>query len=301
MLKRTLYFSNPFYLSTRLQQLVITQKETGQETTVPIEDIGFIIFDHREINISTTLIHHLAENNVAVVFCNETHHPHSMLLPLDHHQTQAERFKYQLEAAEPLKKQLWAQTIKAKIKNQQKIFEWLEKETQPFNHYISQIKSGDTSNEEAQASRYYWQNIFSHLPQVQNFRRDRFGDYPNNFLNFGYIILRSAVARALVGSGRLPTLGIHHRNRYNAFQLADDIMEPYRAWVDKTVVEIIIQNSNEKELTKQIKAQLIGIITLDTLMDDEKSPLMIALNKTTSSLAKCFMSEEKQIIYPVLI
>lgn len=301
MLKRALYFSNPFYLSTRLNQLIITQKETGQETTIPIEDIGFIILDHREINITTTLVHHLTANNVALVFCNETHHPHSLVLPLEHHQTQAERFRNQIEASLPLKKQLWAQTIKAKIKNQKSIFTILNKNTDPLDHYISQVKSGDTSNEEGQASRYYWQHIFTNFNQIENFKRDRFGEYPNNFLNFGYTILRSAVARALVGSGLLPTLGIHHRNKYNAYQLADDIMEPYRPWVDRCVLEILTEFPYEKELTKSIKAKLIGIITNDTYWADETSPLMISLNRTSSSLAKCFMGEESMISFPSML
>ncbi len=297
MLKRSLYFSNPFHLSTRLQQLVITQKETKQETTVPIEDIGFIILDHREISISTTLINHLTENNVAVVFCDTTHHPSSMILSLDGHHVQSERFKQQLETAEPLKKQLWAQTIKSKIKNQQQLFELLGLETQPFSYFISQVKSGDTTNEEAQAARHYWQYLFAPV----TFRRDRFGEYPNNYLNFGYTILRSAVARSLVGSGLLPTLGIHHRNKYNAYQLADDIMEPYRPFVDKTVVSIMKEYPHEKELTKEIKAQLIGVIANDTQMDDCTSPMMVALSTTTASLVKCFAGEEKQIKYPALI
>lgn len=302
MLKRSLYFNNPFLLSTKLQQLVITQKETGEQTTVPIEDIGFVILDHREISISTTLINYLTENNVAVVFCDETHHPSSMILSLNGHHVQSERFKQQLEATEPLKKQLWAQTIKSKIRNQQKLFELLGKETQPFSYYISQVKSGDTTNEEAQASRYYWKSLFtSRLRKDGEFKRDRFGECPNNYLNFGYTILRSAVARALVGSGLLPTLGIHHRNKYNAYQLADDIMEPYRPFVDKTVVNIVMENPKERELTKEIKAKLVGIMVNDTKMDDYNSPLMVALSTTTSSLAKCFAREENQIKYPVLV
>jgi CRISPR-associated protein Cas1 len=297
MLKRSLYFSNPFHLSTRLKQLVISSKETGLETTVPIEDIGFIILDHKEINISTTLVHHLTENNVAVVFCNETHHPHSLTLPLDGHHIQAARFKQQLDAGEPLKKQLWAQTIKAKIKNQQRLFAFLGKETQPFSYYISQIKSGDTSNEEAQASRHYWKYLFD----ITHFRRDRFGDCPNNFLNFGYTVLRSAVARALTGSGLLPTLGIHHRNKYNAYQLADDIMEPFRPWVDKAAVNILKNFNGETELTKEIKAELISVIAHDSETERGTSPLMVAIDDASASLAKCFAAEEKQIKYPLLI
>jgi CRISPR-associated protein Cas1 len=347
-MKRTLYFTNPFYLSTRQEQLVIKQAATGQEQTVPIEDIGFLILDSREITVSSVLMQRLADYNVAVVFCNETHHPISMMMPLDHHQTQAERFKHQLLAAEPLKKQLWAQTIKMKIKNQQSVFKWMHKETAPFDFYIRNVKSGDVTNEEGQASRHYWRYIFegmnlellnatanekSGLPLENNmmvnekeaedydgsplvlsnsnenelkdvgntkeiFRRDRFGNCPNNFLNFGYTILRSAVARALVGSGLLPTLGIHHRNKYNAYQLADDIMEPYRPWVDKRVVEVLKKFDGESELTKSIKVALMGVLTEDVEFDDGISPMMLGIGRTTASLAKCFLGEEKEVLYP---
>ncbi|MCE9538242.1 MAG: type II CRISPR-associated endonuclease Cas1 [Bacteroidetes bacterium] len=297
MIKQTLYFSNPFHLSTNLSQLIITSKESGEIKQRPIEDIGFVILDHQEITFTQSVIQELAENNVAVVFCDKTHHPSSMLFSLDGNTLQSERYKHQINASEPLKKQLWQQTIKAKIRNQGQLFNLLGKNDEALKRYATKVLSGDTTNEEAQAARHYWKHIFD----SETFIRDRFGMPPNPTLNFGYTILRSAVARALVGSGLIPTLGIHHHNKYNAFCLADDIMEPYRPFVDKLVVEIKNEHPDYHVMTKEIKAKLIGVISTDVLMGENKSPLMIAVSQTTASLVRCFEGKEKQIKYPTLI
>ena len=297
MIKQTLYFSNPFHLSTKLEQLIITSKETGEVKQRSIEDLGFVILDNHEITFTQSVIQALAENNVAVVFCDKTHHPSSMLFPLDGNTLQTERYKHQIKASEPLKKQLWQQTIKAKIRNQAALFTHLGKDDEALQRYATKVLSGDTTNEEAQAARHYWKHIFGN----ENFIRDRFGMPPNPTLNFGYTILRSATARALVGSGLIPTLGIHHHNKYNAFCLADDIMEPYRPFVDKLVVEIKNESSEYHIMTKEIKAKLIGLTSMDVMMGGNASPLMIALSQTTASLVKCFEGKEKQIKYPTLI
>jgi len=299
MIKQTLYFSNPFHLSTQLSQLIITSKESGEIKQRPIEDIGFVILDHQEITFTQSVIQELAENNVAVVFCDKTHHPSSMLFPLDGNTLQSERYKHQINASEPLKKQLWQQTIKAKIRNQGQLFNILGKDDEALKRYATKVLSGDTTNEEAQAARHYWSHIFASEGGVA-FIRDRFGMPPNPTLNFGYTILRSAVARALVGSGLIPTLGIHHHNKYNAFCLADDIMEPYRPFVDKLVVEIRNDYPDYHVMTKEIKAKLIGVISMDVMMGENKSPLMIAVSQTTASLVRCFEGKEKQIKYPTL-
>lgn len=297
MIKQTLYFSNPFHLSTKLNQLIITSKETGEIKQRPIEDLGFVIIDNSEITFTQSVMQELAENNTAVVFCDKKHQPTSMLFPLDGNTLQSERFRHQIDASEPLKKQLWQQTIKAKIRNQGQLFKLLGKNDEALKRYATQVLSGDTTNEEAQAARHYWKHIFD----SETFIRDRFGMPPNPTLNFGYTILRSAVARALVSTGLLPTLGIHHHNKYNAYCLADDIMEPYRPFVDKMVVEIKNEYSDYHVMTKEIKAKLIGIMSVDVIIAENKSPLMIALSQTTASLTRCFEGKEKQILYPTLI
>lgn len=293
MLKRTLFFSNPYHLSVKNNQMVITCKETGEIKQAPIEDIGFVVLESQQISITTRLLQTCAENNVAVVFCDSTHHPASMLLNLNVHHLQSEMFGNQIRASEPLKKQLWQQTVVAKIRNQAAILKKLGKEHLKLIVMANKVVSGDSTNREAQASRLYWQELFD-----GNFSRARFGTAPNNALNYGYSILRAAVARSLVGSGLLPTLGIHHHNKYNAFCLADDIMEPYRPYVDWHIVNLIDQAPFEENLSKENKADLLKILTMDVVFKNTKRPLLIGLSQTTASLAKCFNREQKKLAFP---
>jgi CRISPR-associated protein Cas1 len=292
MLKRTLFFQNKCSLTTKNEQIVI--KTDVIDTTIPIEDVGFVVLESQEAYISIPLLTKLASNNVAVIFCNEKHMPTSMLLNLDGHHLQQEIFKKQITASEPLKKQLWQQVVKDKIKNQASLLENIGLENGPMNYYASKVLSGDTNNREAVSAAYYWKHIFDF-----EFKRERFGEFPNAFLNYGYSILRAAVARALTGSGLLNTLGIHHHNKYNAFCLADDIMEPYRPLVDAKVLEILAEYEGE-EMTTEIKSELLKVLTQTVYFKDKKSPLMVALSTTTSSLQQCFSGESKKIIYPKL-
>ncbi|WP_456423520.1 type II CRISPR-associated endonuclease Cas1 [Lutibacter sp.] len=292
MLKRTLFFGNKASLTTKLEQLVIATKD--RELTVPIEDIGFIVLEHHEIYISIPTLTKLSNNNVAVIFCDAKHMPTSMLLNLDNHYIQQELFRNQINASVPLKKQLWQQTVKIKIKHQAKLLQLQNKPFKVLNYYESKVLSGDTENMEGAAAAHYWKNLFDF-----NFKRERYGKYPNLFLNYGYIILRAAVARALSGSGLLNTLGIHHRNKYNAFCLADDIMEPFRPLVDAKVIEII-KNYPDEELTTTIKAELLKVLTDTVYFEDIKSPLMVALSRTCTSLQQCYTGKTKKINYPSL-
>lgn len=292
MLKRTLFFGNKCSLTTKNEQLVI--KTDQKQTTIPIEDIGFIVIENQEIYISIPVLSKLSANNVSVIFCDQKHLPQSMLLNLDSHYIQNVHFKNQISASKALKKQLWQQIIKAKILNQSTVLESLNKNTSPLKHYASKVLSGDTNNREGVAAAYYWKHLFDF-----DFKRERYGNYPNLFLNYGYIILRAAVARALSGSGLLNTLGIHHHNKYNAFCLADDIMEPYRPLIDMKVLEII-KKYHEHDLTTSIKATLLSVLTQTVYFENRKSPLMVALSVTTSSLQQCFGGKAKKIIYPNL-
>ena len=298
MIKRTLYFGNPAYLKTVTEQMVITLPESGETKQVPIEDIGLLILDHQQITITQALIAKLLENNVALITCNHTHHPTGLLLNLDGHTLQSQRFQAQLEATVPLKKQLWQQTIIAKIENQRALLQQEGAEYKMLNTYAKNVKSGDSENQEAKAAAYYWKRIF---PDFLDFKRDRDGLPPNNLLNYGYAILRALIARSLVGSGLLPTLGIFHRNQYNAYCLADDVMEPYRPYVDNVVCNIIRMNGKFLDMTPTMKKELLTIPALDVIIDDQKSPLMVAVQRTTSSLAKCFEGAARKILYPEFV
>jgi CRISPR-associated protein Cas1 len=292
MIKRTLFFENKCSLTTKYEQLVI--KTTDRETTIPIEDIGFVVIENQETYISIPALSKLSSNNVSVIFCDQKHMPQSMLLNLNNHHIQQEHFKNQINASEPLKKQIWQQVVKAKILNQAEVLNTLKKNNNPLEYYATKVLSGDSDHREAVAAAYYWKNIFDF-----NFKRERNGVYPNLFLNYGYTVLRAALARALSGSGLLNTLGIHHHNKYNAFCLADDIMEPYRPLIDSKVLEIINQY-DEHDLITPIKLELLSVLTQTVYFEDKKSPLIVALSTTTSSLQHCFSGKSRKIIYPKL-
>lgn len=297
MIKRTLYFGNPGYLKTNTEQLVIEMHESGETKTVPIEDIGLLILDHQQITITHALIAKLLANNVALITCDDTHHPTGLMLNLDGHTLQSQKFKAQMEASVPLKKQLWQQTVMCKIANQAALLKKHGKEGKLLRNYCKDVKSGDSENHEARAASYYWKKVF---PDFVEFRRDRYGLPPNNFLNYGYAILRAIVARSLVGSGLLPTLGIFHHNQYNAYCLADDVMEPYRPFVDMLVCTLINPDDPAFEITPLVKKQLLTIPAMDVFMENQKSPLLNAVQKTTASLAKCFEGKARKILYAEL-
>ncbi len=302
MIKRTLYFGNPAYLSLRNAQLVIhlpdgngMEDRTGNNT-IPVEDIGMVVLDHKQITITHGLLEALLSNNSAVITCDSSRMPVGLMLPLSGNTIQSERFRSQIDASLPLRKQLWQQTIQSKISNQAYVLNKMRGTVvKNMRVWVDQVNSGDSTNLEARAAAYYWANLF---PEIPDFRRGREEIPPNNLLNYGYAILRAVVARSLVASGLLPTLGIHHHNRYNAYCLADDIMEPYRPFVDKLVVEIVDNGENYFELTKLLKSKLLNIPVLDVNINGQRSPLMIAVGFTTASLAKCYNGEARKIVYP---
>lgn len=296
MIKKTLFFSQAVYLSLKNKQLVVFNKETQQETTRPIEDIGFVVIESNLISISIPLINALADNNSAVIFCNEKHLPYSMNLPLDCNTIQNQVFAAQINSSLPIKKRCWKEIIERKIINQAKVLEKYRKDSKLLSCYAENVKSGDTTNREAAAAKVYWDFLIS-----PKWTRDRFGDYPNNFLNYGYAILRAATARALVGSGLLPTLGIHHCNKYNAYCLADDIMEPYRPYIDDEVISFMKKNPDEKELTIEFKRQICEVLTRDVAIGSVTRPLMIALSITSASLVKVFNKEELHLQLPFFV
>ena len=307
MIKKTLYFGNPAYLSLCNGQLVIRLPEVEKadfsesmkrETTraIPIEDIGVMVLDNKQITITQGTLGALLDNTVAVITCDSKRMPTGMLLPLSGNTLHQERFRNQIDSALPLRKQLWQQTVKAKIANQGFcLHKHTSKACAPLHVLARSVKSDDADNNEAQAAAYYWKNIF---PSYPNFTRDKEGIPPNNLLNYGYAILRAVIARALVGSGLLPVYGIHHHNRYNAYCLADDIMEPYRPFVDDLVINTMNKMELSEELTTGQKREMLMIPILDVIIGGKRSPLMIAAGKTAASLAKCYNGESRNIAYP---
>ena len=295
MVKRTLSFSRPYILSLKNCQMVIKMKDDPDFIrTVPVEDIGFVLLENQQISITIPLLNALADNNVAVILCTDKMMPNAMFLNLDSNSVQGERYRDQINASEPLKKNLWKQTVEAKIRNQAALLDKLDKDGSQLKPYWQNVKSGDADNREGVAAKIYWDALFG-----DDFMRYRTGGSPNEMLNYGYTILRAAVSRSLMGSGLFPAFGIYHRNRYNAFPLADDIMEPYRPYVDEIVFDLYA--NGETELNKDVKAELLKLLYVDTVFDKVTRPLDVGLSVTTASLAKCFSGEQKKIIYPLLV
>lgn len=297
MITRSIYIGNPAYLKLKDEQLYIMEPETGQmKGKVPVEDLGLLMLDHWQITVSHQLIQKMMGNNVVVISCDAHHLPHGIMLPLHGHTEFSDRIKDQMEASEPLKKQLWKQTIECKIDNQKEVLRRLGNYYEPMIDYRNNVKSGDLTNMEGIAAQHYWKYLIS-----LDFLRQRFGDSPNQFFNFGYSVLRSIVARAIVETGLLPVLGIFHKNKYNPYCLADDMMEPYRPFVDWLVMYWLTRNPETEELTKEFKAHILQIATKDVKIDGKTRPLMVAVKTTVSSLYKCYTGEKRQISYPELL
>ena len=306
MIKRVLCFENPARLSLRLEQIVVELTDVVNNPnvpeiarkmgtkTIPIEDVGVVVLDNRQITITHALIDALLENNCAIITCNEKHLPVGLMLPLDGHNLQNERFREQINASEPLKKQMWQQTVTAKILGQAHVLGTQHIEHSNMLKWAKDVRSGDTDNMEARAAAYYWRNVFGD----QDFIRAQEGLPPNNLLNYGYSIVRAMMARALVAAGLLPTLGIHHHNRYNAYCLADDIMEPYRPFVDEMVLTMIKQGMVGEDITTAQKIQLLGLCTADVHIEGHRRPMMLAIQTTAQSVQKCYSGEARKIIYP---
>lgn len=296
MIKRTLFFANPAYLSTKNEQLVVSYPEEDKPPAIiPIEDVGFVVLENQQITITNGLLTKLMQNKTAVITCDTSHLPFSFLQPLVGHSEQTERYRYQLNASQPLKKNLWQQTVTAKIENQEAHLRSVGKNSLKLKRYAAEVKSGDMENHEALAAAHYFQNLFG----IEGFSRNQKGIPPNNLLNYGYAILRAVAARAVVSSGMLPSVGIFHSNKYNAFCLADDVMEPYRPFVDQLVLELVQSGEPYQDLTTAMKTTLLKIPALDVVIDGKQSPLMVAMSRTTNSLYDCFNGTARKILYPV--
>lgn len=295
MIKQTLMFTSPVSLSLRNQQLVIVFKDHEDTVTRPIEDIGFVVIANPMVSITVPLLNELADNHVAVIFCDKKQMPKTMLMNLDGNSVLQESYKYQMEASAPTKKNVWKQLVKGKIKNQSLLLNKVGKNGDVLKPYYMNVKSGDSDNREGAAAREYWGHLFD-----DGFKRDREGPPPNNLLNYGYSILRAAVARALIGSGLYPAFGVFHRNRYNAFPLADDVMEPYRPFVDE-IVYYLYNDGAVNELDNQSKGKLLRVLFSDVKMGKLTRPLEIALSMTTASLLKMYKGEANKLSLPILI
>ena len=291
MIKRTIVFTSPCRVSYKNGQLVMDNHDTGEQKKTPVEDLGVVLIENQQVSISVPALNALSANNCAVVFCDSRHMPSSMLMPLDSNSVQGERYRDQLEASLPLKKGLWKQIIQMKIRNQSSLLTKLGLDGGKLKPFYSNVKSGDSDNREGIAAKIYWDEMFG-----DEFVRSRNGPDPNMLLNYGYSILRAAMARAIVGSGLSPSFGLFHKNRYNAFPLADDLMEPYRPYVDALVYQLLLEN--KKDLDSEVKQRLLRVLFVDTVFEGCTRPLEIGLSMSTASLVRCFSGEGKELVLP---
>lgn len=295
MIKQTLFFTTPVSLSLKYNQIEIRCKDVEEVITRPIEDVGVVIVENQMVHFTVPLLNALADNNVAVIFCNAQCMPNTMLMPLESNAIQQEVYRFQIEASLPTKKRIWKEIIEYKIRNQATLLDMLGRDGNILKPYYMNVLSGDSDNREGLAAKIYWQQMYG-----RPFNRDRNGEAPNSLLNYGYAILRAAVARALLGSGLFPAFGMFHRNRYNAFPLADDVMEPYRPFVDYTVYRIF-ERSPEACLDKETKQSLVRVLFADVKMKNQIRPLQVALSMTTASLVRALKDKKESIIYPSFV
>lgn len=295
-MNRTIYIGNPAYLKCKDSQLkVVDPEDQTDKASIPIEDIAFLILDHPQITITHHLMVQLQGKKVAIISCDTQHLPQSIQLPLAGHSEHTERIIQQSQMSEPLRKNLWKQTVEAKISNQALLVKKIGGDAQVLFDCSNRVLSGDLDNREGVAAKYYWSQLF------RDFVRDRYGEMPNHFLNFGYAILRSAIARSLCSSGFHLALGIHHRSKYNATCLADDIMEPYRPFVDEMVLEWIEENKVSDGINLSEKAHLLRLMQKDLIIDGKTRPLLYAATVTSASLYKCMIGEQRMIRYPQIL
>jgi CRISPR-associated protein Cas1 len=296
MIKRIIEISQArTRLSIRLGQLIVKADENG-ERSIPCEDIGVLLVDHIGVTYTHSVFTELLRYGAAVVLCGGNHTPSGMLLPIEGNTVQTERFRVQIEAKEPVKKQLWRQLVRAKIKHQAKI---AGSDSDVYKELLvlrDRVRSGDPENIEAQASKKFWSAFISTI----DFKRNIEGAPPNNLLNYGYMVIRAAVARALCSAGLHPSIGLHHCNRYNAFCLADDVMEPFRGFVESKVKQICETRTEIDELTQEIKGQLLEVLYQEVTIGDIAGPLMVGLHRTAASLVRCFSGEQKEMDLPKL-
>lgn len=294
MIGRTVTFVSSVVLSLKNNQMVVVFKDRPDEKhTIPVEDLGVVIIDNPQVSITVPLLNALASNNVAVVFCNEKGVPDSILWNLDTNYSQCSVLNNQIETDGRQKRKWWRQTIQSKIQNQMGLLQKLGKDADVLKSFVSDAKDKDLANKEGIAARLYFQELFG-----PDFIRDRTQPGINAMLNYGYTILRTACIKSLLGSGIFPAIGLFHHHRANAFPLADDIMEPYRPYVDEIV--FMEWANGENELNRQTKSRLVNVLYGDTEFEKVTRPLHIGLQMTAASLAGCYKGEKGEISYPLI-
>lgn len=305
VIKRTIEISQrPVHLTVKDQQLLIQDREGDRAilSSAPCEDIGILLVEHCGTTYTHAALTALLSHDAAVVFCGRDHLPAGLLLPLAEHTEVVWRLHSQLAASKPLRKRLWRQIVQAKIRAQAANLLDGSLVRSRLLGMARRVRSGDPDNLEAQAARAYWAAWRDSLcgtgvSPVESFHRDPDGPAPNNLLNYGYAVMRAAVARAIVSAGLLPTLGIKHVSRSNAFCLADDLVEPLRPMVDARVRDLV--REGQTELDPATKRSLLELLTAEVTTGEQTGPLMVALHAMIASFVRCLEGESNRLEIPV--
>lgn len=292
MITRTVVLGSPARVSCRLEQLVV-ETEDGERATVPMEDIGVLILDHPQLVTSQAVWSACAAHNVAVVVCDAHHLPAATLTPLSGHILHSRTLAMQVAVSAPTRKRVWQAIVRAKVAAQAAVLETATESDHGLRSLIARVRSGDPENIEAQAARIYWVQLFG-----PDFRRREGAHAINGPLNYGYAVLRAAVARAVVGAGLHPALGLHHHNQYDALCLADDLMEPLRPLIDRTVFEM--GGDAAAALTGETKRRLLDSLTRTCTYSGRKLPVMVALHEYAAHVKQVMAGEERRLEIPVL-
>ena len=284
---------SPARIHVALESLQVDQP--GRDPIrVPLEDLGVLVLSHPQAQVTSAALQAITMAGGAVLVCDAKHQPAGLLLPLQGHFIQAERMARQAQAPLPLKKRLWQQIIKAKVAAQAALLQQVRGKDEGLGILARQIRSGDVGNLEAQAARRYWKALFGDA----GFKRDREAPDENRFLNYGYAVLRAQVARSLCASGLHPALGLQHHNRYSAFPLADDLMEPYRPFVDAVAVKLLESHDAEAEMVREIRAELLGVLHMRVSLGGESLRLSHAVLKSAQSLASALTGKARTLQFP---
>jgi CRISP-associated protein Cas1 len=296
MLERVIDLADdPARLSVRTSLLVI-ERGGEPEVTVPLEEVAVLMLANPVITLTQPVLARLSESGAMVVICDTKRMPAAMMLPLEAHFVQGERFVKQAAASAPLQNRLWQSIVKAKISHQAKTLLGIRGHDAGLPELLPKVRSGDPSNVEGEAARRYWPVLFNH----PDFRRSRYGGGPNSLLNYGYAVLRAIIARGICAAGLHPSLGLHHHNRYDAFRLADDLMEPYRPIVDQVAASYCERNGLGAKLEREAKALLLGALLNPVPMAGKSRTLFDSAQRTAGSLADVLAGKRRTLLLPEL-
>ena len=295
MIRRTVEFSTPgTRLSVAYGQLVV-ERPNQPKVTLPMEDLGVVIVDDGRALYTQAVFWGLLEAGATVLITGRDHLPVGMMLPLEGHHAQTERHRAQAQASEPMRKQTWQAIVRAKITQQAAVLSYFNGNSAGLGTMVRRVRSGDPENLEAQAAQRYWPLLFG-----RGFHRDREAEGVNALLNYAYAVLRAALARAIVAAGLIPSLGVHHRHRNNPFCLADDLLEPYRPYVDWRV-RLVVDNHNgspPQVADRQTRAALLSLLNETVRVGDRREPLLLAMHSSAASLCQALTGGKRTLCLP---